>query len=396
MKDRRPNEQDIIEGFRHLPPIHDRRDAEEIYRKVMAGMEQEKAKKKRRVFLPSFAAAAALSFATVLGLYLAGGGHLHMPGKDAGKLEIYSESQDAPAQEESERGLLSREGADTANIQKGENVPKKSLLFSDDLGDGGQFVTLAIPDPQFQNMIPVTFLVKGGEGENWLQQYTEMMNEVHEEDLGLGEYYPYRGKLSFEEGDGGIRLMLSGEEAAQISSGTIGEEMLKKSFEVLRYLNLRKVTFYTDGKKGIFLPHTGWIEGYDIPQTPRYGYFLYKTENFTYLTPGPNAYSTVKEALKEMKKRIETHLLAPSIPEPYTVSAEDRGGGRLEVRFREAVTLPNDEAAMRMIEAILLTAKDFGYKEVLFQNVKNDAVGDYRLQEPLAVPLAPNIVAEMR
>ncbi|MBY6272459.1 MAG: hypothetical protein CW346_09640, partial [Bacillaceae bacterium] len=137
MKDRRPNEQDIIEGFRHLPPIHDRRDAEEIYRKVMAGMEQEKAKKKRRVFLPSFAAAAALSFATVLGLYLAGGGHLHMPGKDAGKLEIYSESQDAPAQEESERGLLSREGADTANIQKGENVPKKSLLFSDDLGDGG-------------------------------------------------------------------------------------------------------------------------------------------------------------------------------------------------------------------------------------------------------------------
>lgn len=45
-----------------------------------------------------------------------------------------------------------------------------------------------------------------------------------------------------------------------------------------------------------------------------------------------------------------------------------------------------------MIEAILLTAKEFGFKKVQFQNAGNEKIGHFNLRKAIEVPVAPNLI----
>ncbi|UOK56899.1 hypothetical protein MGI18_19400 [Bacillus sp. OVS6] len=45
-----------------------------------------------------------------------------------------------------------------------------------------------------------------------------------------------------------------------------------------------------------------------------------------------------------------------------------------------------------MLEAILMTAKEFGYENVKFEGINVDRVGDMNVTEAVPVPFSPNPV----
>jgi hypothetical protein len=45
-----------------------------------------------------------------------------------------------------------------------------------------------------------------------------------------------------------------------------------------------------------------------------------------------------------------------------------------------------------VLHAIILAARDFGYKSIEFEGGNIDKVGDIRLQERYTIPAAPNVI----
>ena len=93
-----------------------------------------------------------------------------------------------------------------------------------------------------------------------------------------------------------------------------------------------------------------------------------------------------------MKEQVESHKLEPSIPRSVEFQIKELENGQLSIRFSEGFSLKEIPESERMIEAILLTAKEFGFHAVQFENTGVMELGMYRFEKPVEVPIAPNLV----
>lgn len=387
MKKERIQESEIIELFQQLPRIQDQRDSTEIYQQILKKINTNKTKRKRKAFI-SFPA---IAFASVLFLSVLIASSFFQSNSVQDQTGSYRNGVEEIGIKLSDT-LNHKESAKENQQEKMSEIEStnkmiKTALYSTDLQPDELFVTLAIPDEQVQNIIPITFVVKKSEGKNWLDLYNEIAGKVQESSLELGEFYPYQGELTLENNDE-IRFTINEDHSYDLSSTS--ETLLMKSFESFRYQNIKKVNLYSKDQKGVYLPHSGELEQFEIPQFPKVGYFIYQTKNHIYLAPSPKSYENINDALSDMTNQIETHNLKPSIIDNLTVSAQENHNGQLTVYFPEKTILKNNENTIRMIEAILLTAKDFGFDKVLFRNIVTDLIGDFYLKEPINVPIAPN------
>lgn len=128
--------------------------------------------------------------------------------------------------------------------------------------------------------------------------------------------------------------------------------------------------------------------------TEKVSYKIYRKmeSNMEFLIPiTPKKSTDFHGALLEMKNIGKASNIKPSIPSKvsFSVSVVEE---TIQLTLQDNVLLSNNKQYKNMIEAILMTAKSFGYNAVIFNNTTIEQIGPYDLMEPIDVPLAVNPV----
>lgn len=126
-------------------------------------------------------------------------------------------------------------------------------------------------------------------------------------------------------------------------------------------------------------------------QTNR-AYFSYSDSlGQEYLIPSEQTYYSVYQAIDGMKTTDGGSQTASIIEADAIASVSEREDGeQLRIQLSEKHKVEDSLEGILMIEGLLLTAKEFGYSEVLFTHAHAKKIGNYDVTKPIAVPAAPN------
>jgi len=408
MKKKNLSDSELIELLHQLPSVDDKRSMSEVYSSVIQKVNQENqknTKKFKRYVLPAFATAACLVLG-IIGLNYFNSTFNGFESADDNKNVDRSQDQInaiEPAADKPILGLV--ESPDNVQGNNGEKTGDpindtlslkineeewKTPVFEDSLNEGEYAVTLGLPDEQAQVFVPVSVIVKEVEGKNWLEQYNEIQNLINEEELGFSENYPLQANL-FLDNQGNVNIDLYKNHS--YSYGLTTETFLLKSIEVLRYINVKEIFLLENSVPGAYLSHIGDVNHfYTLNPEPKNAYFIFETNEKKYLCPSNISVNTINEALMKMKKEVPVDNLLPSIPNNISFTINSSDPSKLIISFDKGTILKETIENRIMIDAILLTAKDFGYQYVLFENINLDSIGPYDFSEAIKVPISPNLI----
>ncbi|WAA13795.1 hypothetical protein [Fervidibacillus halotolerans] len=386
VKNRRHDEK-LIELFNELPEIKDHRSMNEIYSNVMDRLNRTEHRKQRRFLIPAFATATMLFLSGILIMSI-----IRFPG---GNLSIDQKSEDIHTESfdySNGRQLFHSNNLEDRSEQDKIESPFETIaLYQNMIGEDEHAITLYIPDKNVQNMIPITVLAKQAADQPLLDVFLDVYDRIDEQALGLSDFYPYEGSISADD-DGNVTIDLSSNMKG--NWGSTGEVMFMESLESFQSLNLDFVYLYEDGSPGLFFPHTGLeIFKYELGKNEQhYPYFIYRTDHHQFLTYGPETYADISEALTEMKNNIDIYDLEASIPMEMEFTVKVGENGWLILQFSNEPIDLDSKSILTMIEAILLTAKSFGYSGVKFENLSVKENIGFDLDQPIQVPIAPNLI----
>lgn len=385
------SEKDLQRLLREMPLIEDQRSKDEVFHMVKKRLQEEMEsprQRRRPILWPVIASIAAMFLIFVLSTSL-----LFRNDDLAGSNQAELDREQFTMEDELP-GIVLEENQSTTQDQLFTNEIKiadaalRTAIYEEDLAGNEFTLTLNVPDEMFQNAIPVSVIVQDIEGRTWLDQYIDVMNGINEEELGLAEYYPLNGTFTLTDA-GSVSLNLNSNHT--YTMGTAGETMFFKSLDALKYQGIAEVHLFENFEPGIQLHHEDEkLTVYSIRPTQNTGYLLYETDRQVFLTPSPNSYETIGESFQEMKTGIEKNELAPSIPDFVDFKIIHENPDTLSLSFSPTTEFPDDRSFVYMIEAILLTAKEFGFQYVHFNNIGMDHFQDFDFTKPVHVPVAPN------
>ncbi len=389
------SDEQLEEWLREMPKLKDHRDPHDIYENISKKLEE---KPRKTWIIPSFATAAAVFLITILSFnYFDGASFNHSADKSTQE-EAATEQNPSLKREES-----TVENEARMDVGKEENLTEMNditfqatedpttAIYAEDLG-AMQVFTLAIPDSQVQNIIPVSFLIEPSDQVDQLAHIEEVMASIDEQEWGLDDFYPLEADFSIDANDSILNVNVAADHPYQ--DGTASIPFINAIQQLLIHLNLEKAVFTTNGKeKGMSTGHD-FITEKLVEKTSNLAFYFYYPNNESikpYLVPFTESFSTIEEAFKAMKTNIDTHnLKAPLLVEQITSVAIEETNNRVNITFNEGVNIEDTPETIQSIEAILLTAQSFGFEKVKFSNVPIDTLGRFSLQEEIQVPIAAN------
>lgn len=128
------------------------------------------------------------------------------------------------------------------------------------------------------------------------------------------------------------------------------------------------------------------------------GYKIYKgtDNNSEFLIPITTEENTeLEDALIEMKSVETESYVIPSIPSNVMFSVKEFENV-VQLTVQDNVSLEDNKQYKNMLEAILMTAKSYGYKAVKFNNTTIEKIGPYHLNGSIQVPVAVNPIDSIR
>ena len=383
-------EQELERMLRDMPAIQDHRSRDEVYHAVKKRMhDNPTVMKRKRFFWPAVASIAATFLIVIISISLI---HQKQNGIEEARLpQIHMTEEDKEFDMSTEEAELSMNGESFLAQEKSTpNLNDERTAIYPEMVQGKEIpLTFNVPEPHFQNAIPLSVIARVEEGQTWLDKYQEISVRLDEEALGLIDYFPIQGTFFLEED--GTTLTLNLDRNHPYTAGSASEEMFFRSLEAFRYQDISRVHLLVDSQPGLKLHHEDEpITVYEIAPRKQTGYWLYDTEQHVFLTPGPLSYNTVSEGLMEMKNAIPTHELKPAIPETVDFQVDEESPNTLAIVFSAETVLTDDLETLYMIEAILFTAKEFGYTDVHFLNTGTNNLFGWDFTAPVPVPLAPN------
>jgi hypothetical protein len=251
-------------------------------------------------------------------------------------------------------------------------------------------VVFGLPDVNAQTVIPVSILVQK-DGQSREQQMEKAKAQLREEEWGLSKNLLDHVSMSFSHENKGAWLVHVPKTHPVFSGGSTSEEMFLSSMEeTVRWAGGKEIQFFTDNQKGIELPNTGRMESMKIADKKR-AYYLYQFDRShpLFLAPSGQSFQSLKAALEQMKN-VNEQPFRPSIPAQVSIAMIHPQQDGVIIKFTNDSKLDASPSTHWMIEAILLTAKEFGFQSVTFTGGNVSRVGQYVFGEKIAVPVAPN------
>jgi hypothetical protein len=364
------NEEEITKHLKGLPDINDRQSKQELFLRIQANVKY-KQNKGRRIptwGIPALATACAIAIMAVFVPDLMK--NSTMDKAESGNKDAKVVTLSEPLDKEAPKG--------TVDIPVAYHEP---MLKKDLESNGLDWVTVAYLDEQAQLVIPVSFVTNKG---YYVDKVNEQLRKFDPASAGLVESPLKRAKINEEE-----ETVIIDWPPGSIFSA---EEGLLKSLISLTFSNEKqkyKVEFRSNGEQGYEFSHIGKTTEMDIgvPGAPHFRYDALTKDAFIV-----SLYSTGKDA-DEMPADLEEALgvmddeqergLKPLLPKDLKLKVNIIDDNTVEITFPDSNLLEDDQDSKMMVDAILLTAKSYGYNHVKFKNTGEDAIGPYQMDRPI-------------
>lgn len=396
------DEEQLEKLLQNMPKVMDTQDPEQLFAKISSRLEEKKievngndlkktSKRKKTWILPTLASIAAVIIVSLVipsFLYEQDSATEEVNKKANVQKSTIGEKQEAP-----ENFTMMAEEGPMARM-----APVVQTHLITELPDDQEFLSVAVPDASAQFVVPISFVVPKDREITNLERIEMIQEHLHEEEWGLSSYILENVKFSEEQiVNEAEKLIIDVPENHPYGNGSAMEVIFLSTVkEMAKQLGYSVVEFRTDGKPGIILGNYGELKALDLEKDKAKGlYYIYQPNGLIqeYLVPFTKEVG-FSEALEEMKLPIDIDLqqIKPAIPEfiQFNVVDIDPSTHHAVIEFSEGTTLANDETNLLMVEAILLTAKEYGAHTVEFKNTSTDLIGPYNLLEPVKVPIAVN------
>lgn len=387
------SDKQVEDCIRYLPKVTDDRDPRDIYQNVSMKIKQ---KRRKAVIMPGFAAVAA---ALVLFLLISPEFLDKNPGKEIALEEKRDPDTARTAGNNDQAGIAAKNGpADKASDKQTAGImampdskESASALYEEDVAGDQAAVTVWVPSKDVNYLVPISVTVPNEKGTNWLDHFTAAVNGLQETEWGLSDYYPLNAKLSLEGED---TLLVDLPASSLPIQGSAPENNLIDSLNnnLASNSTVTTIKFMTDGNPGISLSHTGDITTLKVDRQKNRAYFFARQEapGMPYLVPSREQYPDIAKALDVMKTGSEDGVFLASIPTSLDIKEVAPNGDMLSLTLADKAVLEDNPENQHSFEAILMAAKEFGFKEVKIENAPIPQLGPFNLAAGNKVPIGPN------
>jgi hypothetical protein len=395
MKKNEWDETEIEHLLRDMPSLKDNRSRDEIYQAVT----RSKAVRKPKSWgYPALAGTAAVLILALIAPSLFNSLN-HPEYENSASDMAVEESADTGSVRQEIEALPEREenlDAGSSSLKEPENkgdtimmnrtASEKTNVYEEDLLQYDVFTFgLAAPDAF---AVPVSVLVdKSAEGK-WPEKFEEAAEDIPEEEWGFNEYHPLSGSLSVDNELNELVYTLTDEELERLSGGS--EDLFYDSLIMtLQTSTFEKIRLKKPDGSAPSFSHLGEVSEINKSGPGNKGYYKYTLESGdAYLMPGEESYSSIKDALTAMKSPPGS-FYEPVISNDIQFEIKTENN-LITISFDEELTLDDTPEGMLLIEGILMTAKDFKFEEVLFNNIENTSWKGFDFSQPVKVPIGPN------
>ncbi|AMX83059.1 UDP-glucose 6-dehydrogenase [Geobacillus subterraneus] len=361
------NERCIQHGLEQLPVVKDRRAKEDVYERLERAR---RAARWKRRWLPAVASAVVLAAAAVAGPRL-------ITPERADKQEATLSAAKMPR----EKDASFRSEASPEVMMAADVAPPVA-------NEAAAAAVIALPDPKIGMVVPVTVPLFGRFAPK--EQVAAALDELDRSPLWGSAQWLDGVTMAPEAGDGRVwtvhvparhRIFAANREEQRL--------FLVAVVETVRQMGGRYIRFFTGAEEGLELSASGQLKTTKVNRQKRI-YYMNRLSSFGHavLVSAPSDARSFPEAVERMKKP-GGRGFEPAIPPEVEIDRVDVNGrhAAVSLRFSALVDIADET---RMAEAILLTAKEFGLREVTLAANGRSAIGPYPLGERIKVPAGPN------
>ncbi|WP_419881242.1 hypothetical protein ACN6MY_16960 [Peribacillus sp. B-H-3] len=387
MKKSRWSDDEIKKLLHQLPEISDKRNQGEVYQSLSAL----KLFKRKRRWIPSVTAAFSLLIILLLSVsffyernHLSSQGHMEQASSTRADKQTDRNKLGTAAKKSVSGNLLGTGGSKDSAGKSVSAMPAKNKT-----------ITIGVPDRQFNLIIPVSIEVKQFAESKRLDVLKKNMDGLKGKALGLGDYYPLQLTFTKNPGESSINIDIPAKSRAIRDD----QLFLRTIRQIMKYQHAVKFTLTENGKAGANFPETGWIREEKLPANSRQTYLIYQADKKSpsYIVPYME-YNYIGDALASAKKNPAIEGVKPSIPRAFKWKKiqENKKEKKVTIFLSSDSELKDTKAASQTVEAILFTAKDFGYEWVKFINPPLTKIGNFQLNRDIRVPQAPNVIRQSK
>lgn len=404
MKKSEWNDEQLEQMLMQMPTIKDHRNPREIYQNI--SLKVNKKKRKKVWFVPTIATAAAALLLFILAPSLLNNFNMGSESSSDEAMENASMAMDSEKSmeenpESDSIGMLAEPSKeeDTARVMITEeqqsytvkNIDSNEVLLTYGVYLGGVIFPTTVS------------IVVQSDGDNVIEQWEKnipLVNDIILRNPNYGidpipSFFSDFSEIVKKDGSKIVRADVS--DNVNTESFTTAQmdqfSNILNSFRLLTE-DYQHVELYKNNQQGVINGQEGIVKNsIDLEKDTKYAYLYYMHEEsgHKFLAPSSVEYSTIHEALEAMGESLEQgeYKLQPTIPANATIETIEPDGTNLDITFTDDTGLENNDTFIRMVEAILLTAKEFDFETVTF-NGNIETIGDVPFGEPVAVPIAPN------
>ncbi|WP_078380139.1 hypothetical protein [Sutcliffiella halmapala] len=416
----RINKDQLENLLRQMPKVKDERDSSQIYSEVQIGLN-----KKPRKFkvMPTIALAAAIMiFAIITPLFFQNMTSQNSSMDDAAQetkrsgIMEYSNFNDDAADSETGNQLESINKIDGNNAVEDEkpneimttDVKNQTFVVSNLDEETNHIVTIGVTAHSESAMsddggftFPISLIVSKNEEESYFSALERIRYELNYAELGLEEPLINQGAvLSMAYSAGGTPMtMIEVGELYMSYSSMQQTTLLNEIDETLRWTPYTYHEFTSNGSnKGVAIGNSEYNESISMTVFAKRPYFKYQASEQTpiFLVRSQTEFATITEAINTMKTKPDQYpdnKVDPSIPSTIqieNVQTDDAEDGTVRIILSPSSVLTNTEETIFALEAMLMTAKEFGFQKVIFESTQDGIIGNIQLNEPVDVPYSPN------
>lgn len=421
----RMEEEQLEKLLRQMPKVKDDRDPKQIYREVHVGLH-----KKPRSFnvMPALAlAAAVLIFAIISPLFLQnmsgsnssmdhatqnsseGAGIMESAERDdsadfAKEESVGIQSVDEDAQRSMDESEIALDGAKESdnNYFTALSAEQPTFVVTNEKAKEMMVVTIGVTATEPQSNIgpftfPVSVEVPLAEGGSYEENLESIKNELDYSAMGVEEPLLNRGAVVTiaQDGDGNEMPSVEMKNLFYNLSSTQEFQFNNEIAETFRYKYLQ-YQFTRDGKnKNVEYGNSSQTGPVETVKMSKKGYhkFINRQGN-AFLVPTQVVFKDINQALDSMREGAdifeEQSGVDPSIPMSITIESVQAKGDTAIVVLSDKSVMENTIENIFALESILMTAKEFGFTQVIFKTTQEGIIGKVPLNEPVNVPYSPN------
>lgn len=394
----------LIDQIKSLPKINDTTDKDTLYRHISSQIDnREKEKGKKFVsrkarhqqsqgkVIPIFSAALVIVILLIMLPSVLNQNENQLANEPTGieKNMQMNKSQNDVVQSDDNENVVEESNDDqntgaetTAEDQSAADSSQTHFTLTPD--DNMQVVYGAVAEPQLQYVIPFSVVVS--KSEDIENVYNQLDEYIKSDEWGVAEYplADVTFTLNLEKPEVSMDVPTDFRVGEGSARANMLESILTHMFSPYEINNIQ----FSDPVD--FGGHIGSLSEMPL-YVQRENYKIYQAEDGKreFLIPIPQEeQATLEQAFDDMKNAEESYHISETIPEDIDFTLETNDSD-LVITFAENARLDDEPEIIIMLEAMLMTAKSYGFEHVTFE-ADMDHIGRYKMNENITVPEAIN------